>query len=31
METNAKKIPHVEFWKVIDGWLLYFDPAQNAI
>ena len=25
METNVKKIPHVEFWKIINGWLLYFD------
>ena len=25
METNMKKIPHVEFWKIINGWLLYFD------
>ena len=26
METNVKKIPHVEFWKIINGWMLYFDP-----
>ena len=25
METNVKKIPHVEFWKIINAWLLYFD------
>ena len=25
METNVKKIPHVEFWKIINGWLLCFD------
>ena len=25
METNVKKIPHVEFWKIINGWMLYFD------
>ena len=25
METNVKKIPHVEFWKIIYGWMLYFD------
>ena len=25
METNVKKIPHVEFFKIINGWLLYFD------
>ena len=25
VETNVKKIPHVEFWKIINGWLLYFD------
>ena len=25
METNVKKIPDVEFWKMINGWLLYFD------
>ena len=25
METNVKKIPHVEFWKILNGWLLYFD------
>ena len=25
METNVKKIPHVEFWKIIYGWLLCFD------
>ena len=25
METNMKKIPHVEFWKIINGWLLCFD------
>ena len=25
METNMKKIPHVEFWKIIYGWMLYFD------
>ena len=34
METNVKKIPHVEFWKIIYGWLLYFDlrPGQkNAV
>ena len=24
-ETNVKKIPHVEFWKKINGWLLCFD------
>ena len=34
METNVKKIPHVEFWKIIYGWMLYFDPSprpKNAI
>ena len=34
METNVKKIPHVEFWKIIYGWLLCFDPStqpKNAI
>ena len=34
VETNVKKIPHVEFWKIINGWLLYFGlrPGQkNAI
>ena len=34
METNMKKIPHVEFWKIIYGWMLYFDPSprpKNAI
>ena len=31
METNVKKIPHVEFWKIINGWLLCFDLAKNAI
>ena len=25
METNVNKIPHVEFWKIINGWMLYFD------
>ena len=25
MEMNVKKIPHVEFWKIINGWMLYFD------
>ena len=25
METNVKKIPRVEFWKIINGWKLYFD------
>ena len=25
MVTNVKKIPHEEFWKIINGWLLYFD------
>ena len=32
METNVKKIPHVEFWKIINGWLWYFDlqPGQNC-
>ena len=25
METKVKKIPHVEFWKIINGWLLCFD------
>ena len=25
METNVKKIPYVEFWKIINGWMLYFD------
>ena len=25
MEKNLKKIPHVEFWKIINGWMLYFD------
>ena len=25
METNVKKIPHVEFWKIINRWLLCFD------
>ena len=25
METNEKKIPHVEFWKIINGWLLCFE------
>ena len=32
METNMKKIPHVEFWKIINGWLLYFDlrPGQTC-
>ena len=25
METNVKKIPHVEFWRIIYGWMLYFD------
>ena len=25
METNVKKIPHVEFWKIINRWMLYFD------
>ena len=25
METNVKKIPHVEFWKIIKGWLLCLD------
>ena len=23
METNVKKIPHVEFWQIINGWMLY--------
>ena len=34
METNVKKIPHVEFWKIINGWLLCFDlrpGPKNAI
>ena len=35
METNVKKIPHVEFWKIINGWLLCFDlrpaPQKYAI
>ena len=25
METNVTKIPHVEFWKIIYGWMLYYD------
>ena len=25
METNVKKIPHVEFWKIINERLLCFD------
>ena len=25
METNVKKIPLVEFWIIINGWMLYFD------
>ena len=25
METNVKKIPQEEFWKIINGWLLSFD------
>ena len=25
METDVKKIPHVEFWKKNKGWLLYID------
>ena len=25
METNVKKIPHVEFWKIINEGLLCFD------
>ena len=25
METNVKKIPQVEFGKIINGWLLCFD------
>ena len=25
IETNVKKIPLVEFWKIIYGWMLYFD------
>ena len=29
METNVKKIPHVEFWKIIYGWMLYFDPRPS--
>ena len=29
METNVKKIPHVEFWKIIYGWMLYFDPSPR--
>ena len=29
METNVKKIPHMEFWKVIYGWMLYFDPRPG--
>ena len=34
METNVKKIPHVEFRKIVYGWLLCFDPStqpKNAI
>ena len=34
METNMKKIPHVEFWKKIIRWMLCFDPSpgpKNAI
>ena len=29
METNVKKIPHVEFWNMIYGWMLYFDPRPG--